>query len=107
MGQVFCSKKMKKFEKKPWKCSEKRYNWPHFERRYTETKMSFEKKLIYPFAVVSLLKNLEMCLSESSKSIQLNLKACWDNTLKQMKSLILAQNERWWRVLYMQVERGL
>ena len=23
-----------------------------------------------------------------------------------MKSLILAQNERWWRVLYMQVERG-
>jgi len=22
-----------------------------------------------------------------------------------MKSLILAQNERWWRVLYMQVER--
>ena len=25
---------------------------------------------------------------------------------KSMKSLILAQNERWWRVLYMQVERG-
>ena len=23
-----------------------------------------------------------------------------------MKSLILAQNERWWSVLYMQVERG-
>ena len=27
-------------------------------------------------------------------------------TLRLMKSLILAQNERWWRVLYMQVERG-
>ncbi len=26
--------------------------------------------------------------------------------LKSMKSLILAQNERWWRVLYMQFERG-
>ena len=23
-----------------------------------------------------------------------------------MESLILAQNERWWRALYMQVERG-
>ena len=29
-----------------------------------------------------------------------------DYLKKSMKSLILAQNERWWRVLYMQVERG-
>ena len=29
-----------------------------------------------------------------------------DRPLKTMKSLILAQNERWWSVLYMQVERG-
>ena len=27
-------------------------------------------------------------------------------TFRTMKSLILAQNERWWSVLYMQVERG-
>ena len=35
-----------------------------------------------------------------------HLRKTGQTILKSMKSLILAQNERWWRVLYMQVERG-
>ena len=52
------------------------------------------------------LKESEMCLVTAQENF-LEVKFTENRTdyKKSMKSLILAQNERWWRVLYMQVER--
>ena len=53
------------------------------------------------------LKESEMCLVTAQENF-LEVKFTENRTdyKKSMKSLILAQNERWWRVLYMQVERS-
>ena len=49
-----------------------------------------------------------MCLVTAQENfLEVNTNRIQDKTIKNsMKSLILAQNERWWRVLYMQVERS-
>ena len=52
------------------------------------------------------LKESEMCLVTAQENfLEVYLRKTGQTILKSMKSLILAQNERWWRVLYMQVER--
>ena len=61
-----------------------------------------------PARLLGRLKESEMCLvTAQEKFLGSQIYGKQDRQFeKSMKSLILAQNERWWRVLYMQVERG-
>ncbi len=67
------------------------------------------QQLSHSLKCLEIEKDWKICLElewDLSQTIHLWFKKR-DKYRIKLESLILAQNERWWRALYMQVERGL